>query len=124
MELLRSSPTQFDGGDKIEPLPVGHTYTIYAEPLNGAVGPSQITNAMQPLCRNNATDSGWPSQFSCVVPTANTEFTVRANPGLEPTPPRKSPGSLDVNAITARMQPSARKQQSRAKGRNENWLAR
>ena len=74
-------PAQFDGGYKIERLPVGRTYIIYAEPLNGAVDPSQITNAMQPLCRNSATDAGWPSQFSCVVPAANTEFTVRTRPG-------------------------------------------
>ena len=74
-------PTQFDGGYKIERLPVGHSYIIYAEPLNGAVSPSQITNALQPLCRNGTTDSGWPPQYSCVVPAANTEFTVRARPG-------------------------------------------
>ena len=73
-------PAQFDGAYKIERLPVGHTYTVYAEPLNGAVNPSQIGNAMQTLCRNSATDAGWPPRFSCVVPAANTAFTVRTRP--------------------------------------------
>ena len=73
-------PVQFDGGYKIESLPVGHTYTVYAEALNGAVDPSQIRNAMATVCRNATTDAGWPSQFSCVVPAANTEFTVRTRP--------------------------------------------
>ncbi len=37
--------TQFDGGYNIPKLPVGHSYTVYAEPLDGAVDPSQIGNA-------------------------------------------------------------------------------
>lgn len=74
-------PAQFDGSYKIERLPVGRTYTLYAEPLDGAVNPSQISPAMQTLCRNASTDAGWPPQFSCIVPAANTEFTVRTRPG-------------------------------------------
>jgi hypothetical protein len=70
-----------DGGYNIQKLPVGHSYTVYAEPLDGAVDPSQMANAMQTLCRNATTDAGWPTQFSCVVPAVNTEFTVRTGPG-------------------------------------------
>src|SRR5437879_4253665 len=58
-------PVQFDGGYKIEKLAVGKSYIVYAEPLNGAVDPSQIGTTAQTLCRNAATDSGWPAQFSC-----------------------------------------------------------
>ncbi len=73
-------PVQFDGGYRIEKLPVGHSYTVYAEPLNGAVDPSQIATALQTLCRNQSTDAGWPAQSSCVVPAADTEFTTRTRP--------------------------------------------
>ena len=76
-----AGPTNFDGGYQIRKLPIGRSYTVYAEPLNGAAGPSQIANAMQSLCRNATTDAGWPIQFSCVVPAVNTEFTVRTRPG-------------------------------------------
>ena len=81
LELLRRRPTNFDGGYQIQKLPIGRSYTVYAEPLDGAVSPSQIANAMQTLCRNATTDAGWPTQFSCVVPAVNTEFTVRTRPG-------------------------------------------
>jgi hypothetical protein len=74
-------PAQFDGGYKLEQLQVGRSYTIYAEPLNGAVDPLQIGNGLQTLCRNATTDAGWPVQMSCVVPDTNTQFTVRTRPG-------------------------------------------
>jgi hypothetical protein len=76
-------PVQFDGSYLIEKLPVGHNYQVYAEPLNGAVAPSQISNAISSLCRNSVTDSGWPASMSCVVPPVNAEFTVRTLPGPE-----------------------------------------
>jgi hypothetical protein len=74
-------PAQFDGGYKIEKLAVGHSYIVYAEPLDGAVDPSQIAPAMPNICRNTSTDAGWPPQFSCVVPAPDTQFTVRTLPG-------------------------------------------
>lgn len=74
-------PAQFDGTYQIEKLPVGRSYQVYAEPLNGSVEPAQIGNAIFSLCRNTTTDSGWPTNMSCVVPPVNTEFTVRALPG-------------------------------------------
>jgi hypothetical protein len=62
-------------------LPVGDSYTGYAEPLDGAVDPSQMANEIQTLCRNATTDAGWPAQFSCVVPAIYTQFTVRTGAG-------------------------------------------
>ena len=45
-------PAQFDGTYQIDGLAVGHSYTVYAEALNGAVDPSQFDNAIVALCRN------------------------------------------------------------------------
>jgi hypothetical protein len=69
-------PAQFDGTYQIGALAVNHTYKIYAEPLNGAVGPSEVSNALVSLCRNPTTDPGWPPLQSCVVPQPNLEFTT------------------------------------------------
>jgi matrixin len=55
-----SGPAQFDGGYTIARLPINATYIVYAESLNGAVDPSQITPATAGLCRNPTTDPGWP----------------------------------------------------------------
>ena len=74
-------PTQFDGSYAIEKLPVGHSYTVYAEPLDGTVSPAQITNSLTTLCRNSSTDSGWPPAQACVVPSPDTSFTTRTLPG-------------------------------------------
>ncbi len=69
-------PAQFDGTYQIGALAVNHTYKIYAEPLNGAVGPSEVSNALVSLCRNSTTDPDWPPLQSCVVPQPNLEFTT------------------------------------------------
>src|SRR5882724_1722400 len=45
-------PAQFDGSYAIERMAVGHNYLVYAEPMNGAVSPSQVSNAIASLCRN------------------------------------------------------------------------
>jgi len=74
-------PAQFDGTYEIDALAVGHSYTVYAETLNGVVDPSQITNAINSLCRNVMTDPGWPPLQGCVVPAANISFTARTRPG-------------------------------------------
>jgi hypothetical protein len=74
-------PAQFDGGYQIDGLPVGQSYTVYAEPLNGAVDPSQVSNATASLCRNPTTDPGWPPLQGCVVPAVETSFTTRTRPG-------------------------------------------
>lgn len=75
-------PAQFDGSFTLEKLPVGRTYGLYAEPLNGVVAPSQLGNAIAAVCRNPATDPGWPALQGCVVPPVNTSFTTRIAPGL------------------------------------------
>ena len=72
-----SGPTQFDGSYRIERLPVGHSYTVYAEPLDGVMSPAQISPAITSLCRNTTTDAGWPPLQGCIVPPANTSFTTR-----------------------------------------------
>ena len=74
-------PAQFDGTYEIDALPVGHSYTVYAEPLNGVVDPSQISNAILSLCRNVTTDPGWPPLQGCFVPSVNISFTTRTRPG-------------------------------------------
>jgi hypothetical protein len=73
-------PAQFDGTYEIDRLPVGESYTIYAEPLNGVVDPSQITPATA-LCRNSTTDPGWPPLQGCTVPAVDISFTTRTLPG-------------------------------------------
>jgi hypothetical protein len=74
-------PAQFDGAYQIDGLAVGHSYTVYAEALNGAVDPSQFDNAIASLCRNVVTDAGWPPLLGCVVPAVDASFTARTRPG-------------------------------------------
>lgn len=73
-------PVQFDGSYLIDHLSVGRTYSVYAEPLDGAVAPSEVSNALVTLCRNSTTDPGWPPAQGCVVPSVNQEFTTRTRP--------------------------------------------
>jgi len=74
-------PAQFDGSYQIAGLPVGNSYTVYAEPLNGAANPSQFNNALTSLCRNATTDAGWPPLQACIVPSVDISFTTRTRPG-------------------------------------------
>ena len=74
-------PAQFDGSYEIDRLPVGRSYTVYAEALNGVVDPSQISNATATLCRNPTTDAGWPPLQGCDVPEVDISFTTRTRPG-------------------------------------------
>jgi Matrixin len=71
---------QFDGIYEIGHLPVGHSYQLYAEPLENTVYPSLVSPATASLCRNPTTDPGWPPLQACVVPTVNTSFTTRTRP--------------------------------------------
>src|SRR5216684_1298627 len=71
-------PAQFDGTYQFDHLPIGHIYTVYAEPLDGVVSPGQITPALTTLCRNSTTDPGWPPLQGCVVPAADISFTTRS----------------------------------------------
>jgi len=74
-------PAQFDGSYEISHLPVGHSYQLYAEPLDNTVYPSLVSPATATLCRNPTTDAGWPPLQACVVPAVNTSFTTRTRPG-------------------------------------------
>jgi hypothetical protein len=74
-------PAQFDGTYEVDGLAVGHSYTVYAEALNGAVDPSQFANAIVSLCRNPVSDPGWPPLQGCVVPAVDVSFTARTRPG-------------------------------------------
>jgi hypothetical protein len=74
-------PAQFDGTYEISHLPVGHSYHVYAEPLDNTVYPSLVSPATGSLCRNPTTDAGWPPLQACVVPAVNTSFTTRMRPG-------------------------------------------
>jgi Matrixin len=55
-----AGPAQFDGSYEIDRLPVGQSYYVYAEPLDGVVVPAQVSPAIAALCRNSTTDAGWP----------------------------------------------------------------
>jgi len=72
-----AGPAQFDGSYQLDHLPVGHTYTVYAEPLDGVVSPGQVMPALATLCRNSTSDPGWPPLQGCVVPPADASFTTR-----------------------------------------------
>ena len=74
---MAAGPTQFDGSYEIDRLAVGQSYTVYAEPLDGAVVPAQLGPAIASLCRNATTDAGWPPLQGCVVPAVDTSFTTR-----------------------------------------------
>lgn len=73
-------PVQFDGTYAFTNLPVGHTYFLYAEPLDGAVSPSDVSDALETLCQNATTAPGWPPAQACMVPAVNSQFTTRVLP--------------------------------------------
>lgn len=74
-------PAQFDGTYQIAGLPLGGSYTVYVEALNGVASPSQFSNALVSLCRNAMTDAGWPPLQACIVPAVDISFTTRIRPG-------------------------------------------
>jgi len=72
-------PVQFDGGFSIERLAVGssQSYQIYAEPLDGPATLGNVIYNLTSLCRNAATDPGWPALSACTVPAAAPPFSAR-----------------------------------------------
>ena len=78
---ISPGPAQFDGSYRINHLPIGRSYQVYAEPLDNTVYPSLVSPATASLCRNPTTDAGWPPLEACVVPAVNTSFTTRTRPG-------------------------------------------
>lgn len=76
-------PPQFDGTYSLQHLAVGpsQTYEVYAEPLDGLVDLGNVIYSLTSLCRNPATDIGWPAQYACVVPPSAAPFSARIRPG-------------------------------------------
>lgn len=64
---------QFDGSFAIERLPVGHNYTIYAEPLVGVAAPGDFSDALNDLCASS-------SNSVCTTPAVDTNFNPRVQP--------------------------------------------
>jgi hypothetical protein len=75
-------PVQFDGSYSLERLPAGpsQSYQIYAEPLDGSVALGDIIYSSTSLCRNSASDPGWPAQYACTVPPTTVPFSARIRP--------------------------------------------
>jgi hypothetical protein len=69
-----SPPATFDGSYELDRLAVGHNYKVYAEPLEGVVGPGDFALPLAELCGAGATTE-------CGTPAVNTNFSVRARPG-------------------------------------------
>lgn len=68
-------PARFDGSYTVGPLPVGHSYQVYAEPFVGIVTPNDIDGGLVTLCGSAAAPV-------CTVPAVITNF----NPGPRPVP--------------------------------------
>jgi hypothetical protein len=66
-------PAKFDGTYELDRLAVGHNYKIYAEPLDGVIGPGDFAPALAELCGTGATTE-------CSTPAINTNFSVRTRP--------------------------------------------
>lgn len=64
----------FDGSYEIAGLPLGHRYTLYVEPLNGALPPGEISGPLlaEP-CRPGTSNN-------CNIPPLNTNFTAKVRP--------------------------------------------
>ncbi|MHB8539701.1 MAG: matrixin family metalloprotease [Candidatus Acidiferrales bacterium] len=66
-------PPHFDGSYTLGPLPVGHTYVIYAEPFVGLVQPADMAGAAAGACSTAASPP-------CTLPAINTNFAPRLRP--------------------------------------------
>jgi hypothetical protein len=66
-------PAHFDGSYTLGPLPVGHSYVIYAEPFVGLVQPADMAGAAAGSCATGASPS-------CTVPAINTNFAPHLRP--------------------------------------------
>ena len=76
-------PARFDGSYAFERLPVGasQSYQVYAEPLDGPVTLGDVIFSPTGLCRNSASDPGWPAQYACTLPPSAAPFSARVRPG-------------------------------------------
>lgn len=77
-----TGPPVFDGSYILQKLPVGisQSYQIYVEPFTGPEDSADVAGTLATLCRSGLTDANWPGQFSCTVPSVNTNFTARIRP--------------------------------------------
>jgi len=64
---------QFDGSYTLGPLPVGHSYVIYAEPFTGLVQPGDVSGAADSACSVTSANP-------CTPPAINTNFSPRIRP--------------------------------------------
>lgn len=67
-----TSIVQFDGSYVLGPLPVGHSYVVYAEPFVGLVEGGDIAGAFANVCGSDAS--------TCTLPAVNTNFAPRIAP--------------------------------------------
>lgn len=67
-------PVQFDGFYKIEGLPVGRSYKIFVEPLDGPTDSNDIQTAINALCSQNTLND------VCTPPAVNVGFTSKIKP--------------------------------------------
>lgn len=63
----------FDGSYRIDRLPLGRNYIVYAEPLDGLATGSSFYETANGLC-------GESQQNPCTPPAVNTNFTARIKP--------------------------------------------
>jgi hypothetical protein len=77
-----SGPPAFDGAYHIERLAVGsgQAYQLYAEPLDGPLSAADALGQTT-LCRNVATDPGWPAPLACVTPEPLAGFSTKIRAG-------------------------------------------
>lgn len=68
-----TSPPVFDGSYTIEHLPLGRSYNLYIEPLDGAFLPSDVGGNGLNVC--SASDA-----TPCTAPPVNTDFVARVKP--------------------------------------------
>ncbi len=68
-----ANPPQFDGSYTLGPLPIGHSYIVYAEPFVGLVQPADMAGAAAGACGTGASPP-------CTVPAINTNFAPRLRP--------------------------------------------
>lgn len=66
-------PPQFDGSYTLGPLPIGHSYIVYAEPFVGLVQPADMAGATAGACATGTSPS-------CTVPAINQNFAPHLRP--------------------------------------------
>jgi hypothetical protein len=64
---------QFDGTYRLERLPLGRSYLIYAEPLDGLATGANFYETSNGIC-------GAEGANACAAPEVNTNFTTRVRP--------------------------------------------